>query len=302
MAVPGINIRALQGEGGKNIEHHPPFQRALPDDKLYTPSIKQHSLEKIRLHNYFAALFTGAMAPKWPQLAYVGLYSGSGRARLDKTGEVIETTALSVLRLPKPFTKYIFVDNDDRCISALKARSSELQAIRDVSILKGDANQVVPLVREALPSFGPERGLLSFCFVDPFAADLRFETIRNLSDYRMDFLILLMLGRDIRTNLERYYRDQASTRVADLIDCPDWREQFDRATDRNIVRFVLSKFDEAMVRLKYLSAAEHLRQQINAAGTGVLQYVLVFYSKHRLGQQFWRTAIGSAPSQTSLNL
>jgi three-Cys-motif partner protein len=269
---------------------------------LYTPSIKRHSLEKIQLHNYFAALFTSAMAAKWPQRAYVGLYSGSGRARLDGSGDILETTALSVFRLPTPFTKYIFVDNDDRCIEALRGRIAALEGNHDVSLLKSDANDVVPFVKEALPPYGPGRGLLSFCFADPFAADLRFETIRGLSSYRMDFLILLMLGRDIRTNLERYYTDTTSTRVADLIDCPDWREQFDRSADRNIVRFVLAKFDEAMVRLRYLSAAEHLRHQINAAGTSVLQYVLVFYSKHQLGQQFWRTAMGGAPSQTSLGL
>jgi three-Cys-motif partner protein len=274
----------------------------LSDDGLYTPSIKRHSIEKIQLHNYLAGLFTSAMAVKWPQLAYIGMYSGAGRAKLDSSGEIVETTALSVFRLPTPFTKYIFVDKDDRCIAALRDRIATLKGNHDVSLLKADANEVVPLVRKALPQYAPGRGLLSFCFVDPFAANLRFETIRGLSKYRMDFLILLMLGRDIRTNLKRYYSDKKSTRVADLIDCPSWRDEFDGTEDPNIIRFVLKKFDQAMVRLRYLSAAEHLRQQVNAAGTGVLQYVLVFYSKSALGQQFWRTAIGGAPTQTRLDL
>lgn len=85
--------------------------------------------------------------------------------------EVVETTAMSACRLPDPFTKYIFVDHDERCTEALTAR----------------------IVTR-------EQGLISFAFVDPFAANLKFQTIRALSSYKIDFLILLMLGRDARTN------------------------------------------------------------------------------------------------------
>lgn len=199
-------------------------------------------------------------------------------------------------------TKYILVDKDPRCIEALRERITRVPGRFDVSLLEGDTAKVVHLVRQALPDYGPGHGLLSFCFVDPFAADLRFETIRALSGHRMDFLILLMLGRDIRTNLTRYRDDPASSRVADLIDCPDWRTELENSRDRNIVRFVLAKFDEAMVRLGYRSAAEHLRRQITAAGTGVLQYVLVFYSRKELGQRFWKDILTSAASQTAMDL
>lgn len=274
----------------------------LPDDGLYLPEIKAHTLEKIRLHNAYAERFTASMWRKWPQLAYIGLYSGAGRARVSKSNEIVETTAVGVFRLQHSFTKYIFVDKDPRCIEALRERITRVPGQFDVSLLEGDTAMVVHLVRQALPVFGPGHGLLSFCFVDPFAADLKFETIQALSGYRMDFLILLMVGRDLRTNLARYRDDLASTRVADLIDCPDWRTEWRNSRDRNIVRFVLATFDAAMVRLGYLSAAEHLRRQITAAGTGVLQYVLVFYSKNELGQRFWKDILTSAASQTAMDL
>lgn len=254
------------------------------------------------MHNQYAWYFTTAMAASWPQLAYLGLYSGAGRAQLRKTNEIVETTAMSVLRLPKPFTKYIFVDSDQRCIDALRQRIAVLPSKHDVSFIPGDVNVVVPDIRRAMPTFSRGRGLLSFCFVDPFAANLRFATIHGLSDYRMDFLVLLMLGRDVRTNLKQYHDDPTSTRIADFINCPDWRQDLAASRDKNIVRFMLTKFDEAMVRLGYLSAEEHLRHQITAAGTGVLQYVLVFYSKNPLGQKFWRETMKSGPPQLPLDL
>lgn len=278
------------------------FLRNLSDDGLYLPNIKPHSLEKIRRHNYYARIFASGMKKKWPQLAYVGLYSGAGRARLETTGEVIETTAMAALRLPDQFTKYIFVDNDPRCTDALRQRVATLPRPADVSILPGNVHEVVPLVGDALPRFRPGHGLLSFCFVDPFAADLKFETLQALSTFRMDFLILLMLGWDARVNFRRYFDDPASTRIADLIDCPNWREEYGRDPDKHVIRFLLRKFDEAMVRIGYLPASEDHYHRVTALGKGVLQYILVLYSKHPLGQQFWKETLSGAEPQLRFEL
>src|SRR4029077_4567853 len=100
----GADPEAVMEKSGKYTVRGD-FLRNLPDDELYLPSIKEHSLEKIRRHNYYARMFATSMKNKWPQRAYVGLYSGAGRARIEGTGEIIETTALSALRLADPFTK-----------------------------------------------------------------------------------------------------------------------------------------------------------------------------------------------------
>lgn len=277
------------------------FLRELADDGLYLPLIKAHSLQKIQRHNYYAELFATGMKKTWAQRAYIGLYSGAGRARVQPTGEIVETTAMSVLRLPDPFTKYIFVDNDPRCTATLRQRVATVGE-RDVSILEGDVNDVVPLVRGALPSYSRSKGLLSFCFVDPFAANLRFDIIRSLAAFRMDFLVLLMLGRDARVNFRHYYHDPSSTRIADLIDCPTWREEYRQAGDRNVIRFLLRKFDEAMVRAGYLRASASHYHGVTAAGKGVLQYILVLYSKHPLGQKLWEETLKGANPQLAFHL
>ena len=184
------------------------FLTGLEDDHLYTPDIKLHSLEKIRLHNYYVSLFTMSMRQRWPQRAYLGLYSGAGRARVEETGEIVETTAMSAFRPKYPFTKYIFVDSDPRCIEALFGRIAALPVEHDVTLIERAVGEASPEIIRAMPAFGPGNGLLSFCFIDPFSAALNFEVIRALgSRYKMDFLILLMLGRDVRMNFRRYFEE-----------------------------------------------------------------------------------------------
>ncbi len=280
------------------------FLRNLADDGLFTPGIKTHSLEKIRLHNYYAELFTTSMKALWPQRAYLGLYSGAGRARLDDTGEIVETTAMSVFRLRDTFTKYIFVDNETECIDALRQRITALPTQYDLSLICADVASALPRIKDAIPRFGPNNGLLSFCFIDPFAADLDFRVIKGLAAYRMDFLILLMLGRDIRTNFKRYHDDPHDNRIATLIDDPDWRSKWAREgqSGQRLIRFLLTKFDEGMTRLGYHAAKPDESHPIRVAGKKVLLYSLVFYSKHPRGKEFWQaTRTGSTP-QISLGI
>lgn len=280
------------------------YRRDLEDDGFYTPEIKQHSVEKIRIHNYYVDMFTTSMKALWTQRAYLGLYSGPGRARIEATGEIIETTSLSAVRARFPFTKYIFVDSDPRCIEALRARLAASPQQHDVTLIQADVTKAVPQIVEAMPEWGPRNGLLSFCFIDPFSAALDFQVIKDLGGrYKMDFLILLMLGRDVRTNFRRYFEDPADTRIASLIDDPDWREEWDRRglKRRDLVRFLLEKFDAAMTRLGYKAARPADAHPVRVMGKNVFLYSLVLYSKHDVGKKFWEATRSATDPQGRLD-
>lgn len=105
----------------------------MEEDGHHRPAIKRHSLEKHRRHNDYAANFSKAMHKKWKHRVYVGLYAGAGRAVVQPGGELVETSALAVMRQEFPFTKYIFVDSDPRCIDGLRARIEALPAKHDVT-------------------------------------------------------------------------------------------------------------------------------------------------------------------------
>jgi three-Cys-motif partner protein len=273
--------------------------RIVPSDGFYTPTIKRHSLEKIRLHNRYANIFAAGMHRQWPQLAYVGLYSGAGRAQIYGTEEIVETSALAVMRQPVPFTDYIYVDRDLDCTAALRSRVDAIRPGARVTIIEDDVNRSPEKVCAALPPYGPGNGLLSFCFVDPFDLQLQFATIRKLSHLRMDFLVLLMLGVDGRRNFHRYLADPSSTRIGDLINCPGWRDEY--RDGGRVVHFLLKKFDQAMQGLGYLSAAGDFHD-VNVHGMGVFQYALAFYSKDEVGRKFWRQSKASLSNQLGLAL
>src|SRR5688572_26094583 len=121
------------------------------DDHLHTQDIKPHSLEKIRIHNRYSRIFTTAMRPHWTQLAYIGLYSGCGRARLEGTDRIYETSSLSVLRQPHGFTHFVFVDNEPDCTAALRERCGVVSPTASVRVLEKDVNESAPEVLQALP-------------------------------------------------------------------------------------------------------------------------------------------------------
>jgi three-Cys-motif partner protein len=275
----------------------------LQDDGHYLPRIKAHSLEKRLRHDYYAAVFVNALKNDWPQLAYVGLCSGAGRARVEGTGEIVETAAMSALRLP--FTQYIFVDNSERCMDALQQRVAAAGTTASVTYIQGDVNDCVGQVAAGLPKVGRGRpGLLSLCFVDPFDAKVRFQTIRTLARrFRMDFLVLLALGHDVRRNLA-LYRDPANTTIDDLIDCPTWREEFERydPSGKAINSFILSKYDAAMKTLRYQPAEPEDHHAVKVTGKGVLLYYLVLYSKHPLGRKLWGATLDGTDRQQHLEL
>ena len=119
---------------------------------------------------------------------------------------------------------------------------------------------------DACPAvYSTGKGLLSLCFIDPFSAELDFGVIKELGQaFYIDFLILLMSAVDIRQNFQRYLDDKSDTRIAKLLDDPEWRGDWHRRARRNedLVPFLLEKFDAAMVRLGYPATTADERKPV----------------------------------------
>jgi len=144
-----------------------------------------------------------------------------------------------------------------------------------------------------MPRYRSEHGgLLSLCFVDPFRVDLDFGVIRELNRFMMDFLIMLPLGFDVRRNVQRYLSDPEN-KLGALIDAPDWRREWRERgeSEKHFIRFVWMKFDQAMQRLDFRARDISETLPVKVTGMGVYLYSLALYSKHELGERFWRTTI-----------
>lgn len=151
-------------------------------------------LEKYRLVGHYADLFTSTMKTKWENLVYIDLFSSSGYATIETTGKIVKTSAMIALSVPNPFTKYIFCDENEKLIKALELRVKRDYPLLNTIFIHGNCNNKIQEILGHIPQYSKTNRVLSFCFVDPFALEIHFQTLKLLGKLKMDFLILIATG------------------------------------------------------------------------------------------------------------
>ncbi len=261
----------------------------LREDGRALAQIQPYAEEKHRLLMYYASLFARAIRDKWDSIVYLDLFSGPGRATIDGSNRIVATSPLLVLGLDDKFDRYIFVDADSKNVAALKARIAEEFRHLATLVKKGDINQMASEVISAMPIPGKSRKVLGFCFLDPYRmSNLRFSTIRELSQRFMDFLILIPTGMDAK-RAEQYYV-QSKNKTVDLFLGDDrWREKWkeEKRVDGDYGDFIVREFTRSMNSLRFLGTdltdTVPVRNDKNS-----IVYRLAFYSKDKLGIKLFK--------------
>ena len=278
-------------------------QQKVVDDGLATPAIGSWAFQKYRLLYLYDTLFSTGMKHLWDQRVYIDLFSGPGRAKIRGTERIVETSPLFALRVPDRFDKYIFCDREVKNISALRERVGREFPDVDPSYVIGDCNEVVAEIAEKIPKASKGKSVLSFCFADPFGIDdLKFRTIRTLSDSsRMDFLVLLALDMDAN-RFQSLYVKETSTIIDEFLDDTSWRSKWATAQSRRVdFRVFLAKaFASRMVSLGYLPAGLQRMKEVRSDEKNLPLYHLAFFSKHPRGYQFWDQVLKYGTDQLSL--
>jgi three-Cys-motif partner protein len=226
------------------------------EDGLEMPDVGSWAEEKYRhLWNY-ANVFSTSMKNCWHKRVYIDLFCAAGKARKRNTGSVLYSSPLLALKANTPFDRYIFCDSKPENLEALRERVRSSHSEADVEYICGDANSNVSRILDAMPPFGPGCKVLGFCFADPFRMfDLRFSTIRALSDRYMDFLIHIPAGESFRN--EATYLDPSCRIVDNFLDKEDWRESWRAQPGRmRFDLFVSNLFCDQMGSLRYRGKVE----------------------------------------------
>jgi len=237
------------------------------------------------------------MKRKWPNLVYIDLFSGSGYAKIKGSNQIVYGSPLIALSIPVPFTKYILCEKDEELADALKTRVGRDFGDKDITLFKGDANEIVDDIKNALPRFSRESGMLSFCFVDPYSLNLHFETIKKLGNLKMDFLILLALHMDANRNYKSYL-EKENDKIDLFIADTGWRTAKVESNE-SFVRFLAEHFKKNMQELGYKVTGTF--QQIRSDAKNLPLYYLAFFSKHNLGNTFWKEVQKYSNPQQSLD-
>lgn len=244
------------------------------------------------------------MKTNWDQRIYIDLFSGAGFAKIRGSGEIIAGSPILSLRVRNRFTKYIFCEENEAFLDALKQRVEREAPGADVEYVHGDVNQVVDEVVARIPAYGKGNTQLSFCFVDPFSVDLSFETIRALGETRnVDFLILLALGMDANRNLGVYLEERHG-RIERFLGDPGWREKWRQgeAAGLTFTYFLALQYIEAMKTLGYMETTPDQMYPVRSDTKNLGLYYLAFFSKAKLGGKLWREVLHYSEEQLNLSL
>jgi three-Cys-motif partner protein len=259
------------------------------DDGLVTPSVGSWAKKKYRIVYEYNELFSRGMKRFWDNRVYIDLYSGPGKVKIDKSGQVLYSSPFLALKVPDPYNYYIFCDKETDNIDTLKKRIAKEYPIYNCDYVTGDRNDNIEKIISFIPNPSQTNRVLSFCFIDPFALTVKFDTIKKLSERFVDFLVLLAFGMDGKRNIRHYIKDN-NKRIDDFLGLSGWREQWKIAEKRgtNLVKFLADEFTTQMVKLNYRKEAIDNFISFHSEEKNLPLYYLAFYSRNHRGYDFWK--------------
>jgi three-Cys-motif partner protein len=113
----------------------------LAEGGLLYPEVGSWTETKHDHVSYYAKLFSSGMKRKWGLRIYVDLYAGAGFAKIRDSARIIAGPPIRALLLPDAFDKYIFCEENEEKLEALKARVKRIAPASDVSYVEGDCNE-----------------------------------------------------------------------------------------------------------------------------------------------------------------
>jgi three-Cys-motif partner protein len=259
------------------------------DDGLLTPEVGRWSEKKYSLIHNYAEMFATGMKHKWDCRVYIDLFAGAGKAKIRDSNRIVYASPLLALSVKDRFDQYIFCEFESDKMDALSQRVKKNYGDTDVTFVQGDVNLKVDEVIKSIPKPSGNFKVLSFCMVDPFKiSSLDFATIKTLSAFYMDFLVLIACGMDAQRN-EKVYLSQDNTVVERFLGNPCWRDNWPNAKWKRISfsDYLVESFSHEMIKLNYkpvdLTDTVLIRQPNNAP-----LYRLAFYSRSDSGIKFWK--------------
>jgi three-Cys-motif partner protein len=199
----------------------------------------------------------------------------------------------------------VLVDEDPHCIDALRSRARQVGMEERVGLIPRDVNLSAQEVLDALPDWKRDGGVLSFCFIDPFKVDLDFQVIRSLAHLRVDILLMIPLGYDVRRNWRDYvHKEPMRNRLSAFLGESDWVAAWAdlKRPYAEFPRFVQGRMNAAMERLGFIELESRDVRDVKVAGKNVYLYSLHLYSKSEVAIKFWRNALKGTSEQHALDL
>ena len=272
----------------------------IPNDGLPCLKIGPWALEKYQILKYYCEIFSTGMKNRWDKLIYIDLFSGPGFAEVKDKQKLVESSPMIALKVRAPFSKYFFCDTREN-LCVLKKRVDKLGMNDKVKYFPGDCNKSVDeVIKEILSEKG--KRVLSFCFVDPFNLNIKFNTIKKLANNgNIDFLILLALPMDAKRNMSHYIKS-GNNKLDEFLDNPNWRVEWLQAKKKGepLMLFLSEQYAVNMANLGYIKLPINKMVPIRSYEKNLPLYYLAFFSRNEKGYIFWKQVLQYSRKQPEL--
>jgi len=243
------------------------------DDGLVTPKVGPWSLKKHHYLKRYIEIFTKSMTPQgWGSLHYIDLFAGAGIEQI-KGGSLEWGSPLIAAQAPKQFKQLHLCDNDKEKYEVLCKRLEQFPQRTEPQLILGDANNVVSKIVQAVPA-----NSLSLAFLDPFGLDVHFQTLRELSQRRVDLIIFFPGHLDALRNWE-----SDSGRVNRVLGTDEWLKEFEKSPVDKRAEILNKNYMKQIRSLGY----SHFADERISLPNGRFLYKLIFCSKHPRGVDLW---------------
>ncbi len=198
--------------------------------------------QKLKALEEYLRMYTTALNEKF-DLVYIDAFAGRGgqpigdAPLLDKTLDseapsFAKGSVRRALELPRPFGKYYLIDSDPEACSTLSDIASSKSGLSQrVEVINADANvALIDLVRSIDWHGHRGRQTRAVAFLDPYACQLRFETIELLAATKAIDVWILFPTMAINRMLVKsgFVPDDWRPRLRSVFGVDDWGEAFYR--------------------------------------------------------------------------
>lgn len=265
------------------------------EDGLPIREFGRWTVQKVEyLKNYISQFEISMKRKPWRQRSYIDLFAGTGKFKVEGSGDVHLGSSLVALTTKHPFTHYYFAEYSPENIEVLKTRSTLLPFKK--KFYTGDANSEVKKIvkelmrvdKEFLPGKWPS---LNLAFLDPDGLELEWNTVKQLARVdRMDMVIHYSQS-GLTRNFELCYTTDEETIIDRFFGDQEWRKIYqkwrNKASKKGLHRELMDYYQAKLAALGYVDIASP-EPLMKTSQTNAPLYRLIFASKHELGHKFWK--------------
>ena len=266
------------------------------DDGLLMRPMKNWTAEKLDYLERYIDMFTTSMRKKpWRALNYIDLFSGPGKCGHKDNNDVYLGSPLLALTTKNAFDHYFFVDLEIDKTQVLEQRCQHSPYADRIQYFQQDCNiavhgiarEIQGINRHYIKDVWP---CLNLAFLDPEGLELEWNTVKTLTQFRTDLIILYS-----QMGVQRYsaiaINDPGDTVLDRFFGTRIWRDIYQRGQGRpGLYGELLNLYQQNLCNLGYKDKDEVGQIPLMRNTKNVPLYYLVYASKSDLGKKFWREA------------